>query len=89
MPVDPFVSFADHPTAPAQTCFQVTPDDVADLPAVTKAIYVGTAGDLTLRMTNNATDVTFRNIPAGFILDVRAIAVRATGTSASDIVGLA
>jgi len=33
--------------------------------------------------------VTFRNVPAGYILDVRAVAVRATGTSATAIVGLA
>lgn len=56
---------------------------------MTKAIFVGTGGDVVLRAVESSGDVTFRNIASGSILDVRVSAIRATGTSAADIVGLA
>ena len=56
---------------------------------MTKAIYVGGQGDVTLRAIESDADVTFRNVPSGAILDVRTANIRATGTTATDIVGLA
>ena len=79
----------DSPTAPARNCFAIVPQNGAELPEVTKGIYIGAAGNLTVRTVGSQSDVTFRNLPAGFILDIRAIAVRATGTTAADIVGMA
>lgn len=79
----------DSPIAPAQTCFSIAPTDLADLPRVTKAVYVGQGGDITLVPARGDTAVTFRNVPAGTVLDVRVRAVKATGTTASDMVGLA
>lgn len=89
MPTDPFQSQLDSPSAPAQMCFDITPDDSSSLTVVTKALYVGEAGDLVVVSQRNSTPVTFRNVPSGFILDIRAKAVHATGTSASNIIGLA
>jgi len=89
MPKDTFQNSSDSLIAPAQVCFQVTPDDVIELEAVTKAIYVGQSGDVTLRAVDSSADVTFRNVQGGSILDVRVSAIRSTGTSAGDIVGLA
>jgi len=89
MPNDPFAAVADTPAAPARAPFAITPNDSAALPQVTKAIYVGTSGHVVVRAVGAAADVTFRNVPAGATIDVRAEFVRATGTSASDIVGLA
>ena len=54
-----------------------------------KALYVGTGGDIVLRGVGFTSDVTFRNVASGQILDVRASHVRATGTTAADIVALA
>ena len=79
----------DSPTAPAQNCFAIVPDNDSPLPFLTKALYVGTGGDIVVRLLQSAADVTFFNVPTGYILDVRAIAVRATGTTAENIVGLA
>lgn len=84
----PFSNFADNPAAPALSCFEIAPADAADLPSVTKALYVGTGGDIVLRPAGNDTDVVFRNVPSGFVLAVRVSAVRGSGTSAADIVGL-
>lgn len=89
MPIDSFASFVDSPMAPASRCFAVVPSDEAELAEITKALYIGTAGDVVLRAVEAAADVTFRNVPAGAMLDVRVRAVRATGTTAADIVGLA
>jgi len=86
---DPFRAQSDTAMAPAERCFAIMPDDSADLAMATKAIYVGQAGDVVLRSVNGGADVTFRNVPAGATLDVRVRAVRATGTTAADIVGLA
>ena len=84
-----FQNYADSPMAPALLCFAVTPSDADDLPHLTKALYIGEGGDLVLRSALGDTDVMFTNLPSGYILDVRAVAVRATGTSAAAIVGLA
>ena len=89
MTTDLFSSAADSPIAPAERCFAVTPSDVSDLPLATKALYVGTGGDVTLLSVNGSEDVTFRNLPDAAIIDVRVRAVRATGTTAADIVALA
>lgn len=79
---DPLLASARQP-------FAVTPDDAAPLPRVPKAIYVGTGGDLVLRGVSGDEDVTFANVPDGTMLPVHALFVRATGTTAGDIVALA
>lgn len=86
---DKFDTVADSLIAPAMDCFAINPDDSADISQATKAIYVGTGGDIVLRAIDSTSDVTFRNVIGGSILDVRVRAIRATGTTAADIVGLA
>ncbi|MEL7444647.1 MAG: hypothetical protein AAGK02_02405 [Pseudomonadota bacterium] len=86
---DPFENSSDSLIAPARDCFTITPDDSADLTRGTKAIYVGNGGDIVIRAVDAGQDVTFRNVISGSILDVRVRAVRATGTTASELVGLA
>lgn len=85
---DPFASSANSLSSPAAECFAITPSDSADLPRATKAIYVGTGGDIVLRAVESDSDVTLRNTIGGSILDIRVRALRDTGTSAQDIVGL-
>lgn len=87
--MDPFTLTIDSLIAPAQNCFAVTPHDTAALPLVTKSIYIGLGGDLAVLPLQGETAVIFRNLPDGMMLDVRARAILATGTTASDIVGLA
>lgn len=86
---DAYRDSANSLITPASDCFAITPQDGALLPRATKAIYVGTSGDLVVRPVQSATDVTFRNVIGGSILDIRVSAVRAAGTTAQDIVGLA
>lgn len=89
MASDQFQLSGDSVISPARKCFAITPSDSAELPTVAKALYIGTGGDLCLKAADDTAFVTFRNLPDGFIIDVRAIAVLATGTTAADIVGLA
>ena len=89
MSLDPFQSIADCTTASARAPFAVLPHDTNEIAIVPKALYVGTGGQLTLRGIGGSTDVVFKNVANGQILDVRAQFVRATGTTASDIVALA
>ncbi|RDC59693.1 hypothetical protein HME9302_00885 [Alteripontixanthobacter maritimus] len=89
MSLDIFSGHSDTPSAPARACFAVSPSDTENLPRVPKALYVGTSGDITLRCADDNLDVIFRNVPAGMILDIRVTNVRASGTTAADIVALA
>jgi hypothetical protein len=86
---DIFATHADGAAAPARNAFAITPHDANPLPRVVKAIYVGTAGHVNLRSIDGTADVLFKNVAAGQVLDVRASHVRAAGTSAADLVGLA
>ena len=85
---DSFESFADTLTSPARAAFAITPDDNAELAALPKAILAGTSGTVTLRAVDSDTDVAV-SVVAGQTLPIRAQFVRATGTNAANLVGLA
>ncbi|MEM6907166.1 MAG: hypothetical protein AAF494_00685 [Pseudomonadota bacterium] len=88
MAQDPFEFSSGGLNAPASDLFEISPDDTNDLSNVTKALYVGGAGDILLRAVGGSADVTLANVPAGSIVPVRVKAVRETGTTATNIVGL-
>lgn len=85
---DPFASSADALHAPATRATAVSPHDANALPDIPKALYVGTAGDIAARGLNDNADQLWKNVPAGAILPFRARFVRATGTTAADILAL-
>lgn len=87
MPQDPFSS-TDSVTSPSRNWFDIVPDDNTDLSFVPKAIFVGTGGDLVVASASTDSEVIFRNVPSGSVLDIRPAAVRETGTTAADLVGL-
>ena len=65
----------------------VTTSDTAELARVTRALYVGGAGNIAVVMADRTT-VTFAGVPAGTVLPIRVRQVRATGTTATNLVGL-
>ncbi len=89
MATDPFTSNADSVTAPSAAPFAIIPSDTVEIPTTPKALYIGGAGTIVLRGGKSTSDVTFKGLAAGQVLEVRALFVRATGTTATDIVGLA
>lgn len=84
---DIFDTMGDSPELPSRIPFAIVPDDAAALPQVVKGIFVGTGGNVVLRGVGAASDVTYRNLPDASYIGVRASFVRATGTTATDLVG--
>lgn len=85
--MDKFERLADAPGAPSRAPFAVVPSDTAELGATVKGIYVGTGGDVTLRGIDSTADVIYRNLPDASYIAVRASHVRATGTTATNLIG--
>ncbi|WP_428970321.1 spike base protein, RCAP_Rcc01079 family [Sphingomonas sp. Xoc002] len=82
---DPFNS--DSLNAPARAPFALVPSDTVALATVPKRLFVGTGGHVTLRGVDGVGDVTYRNVASGVYLNVRPSHVRATGTTAADLIG--
>lgn len=72
---------------PAIHAASITPNDSADLAANTRGIYVGTGGDLRVTMAGGQT-ITFKSLTGGMVHPFCTTRVWATGTTASDIVGV-
>jgi len=87
MPQD-FFSSVDSVTSPSRDWFDIAPSDNSDLSFIPKAIYVGTGGDIVVTSSRTNSEVVFRNVPSGAILDIRPASVKETGTTATDLVGL-
>lgn len=81
--------FQDGVTTSSCFPFPITPHATNEIDPLPKAIYVGTGGDIVLRGVRGVVDVTFKNVPSGAILDIRAQYIRAAGTTAANLVGLA
>lgn len=85
--VDEFKTMAPGLTSPATDAFVITPADGSDLARVTRGLWVGGGGDVSV-VTQGGTTVTLKGAPAGSLIPIRAVRVRSTGTTATDIVGL-
>lgn len=84
---DRFAHTQSSLSGPASSGFAITPSDSQVLSETTRALYVGTSGDLTVRMLSGEV-LTLQNVPGGAILPLRTIAVLATGTTAGAIAAL-
>lgn len=84
---DRYKNRAENLEGPAGHGFSITPHDSNDLPQVTRALYVGVEGDVSVEFLSGGTAI-LAAVPAGSLLPVRAGKVRATGTTAGQIVGL-
>jgi len=72
---------------PASFAAEVTPHDSNELGFVTRALYVGGAGTVTVTMYGSGSNVAFE-VVAGAILPIRVTKVLSTGTDATLIVAL-
>lgn len=73
---------------PAVYAVAVTPSDSEDLANVSRALYVGGAGNIAVHMLGDRTTVVFSAVPAGTILPVRVRRVLATNTTATLIINI-
>jgi hypothetical protein len=84
---DLFSNHAPGLESPAVHGFAVTPSDGVDLVDVTRAVYVGGSGNVALTLLSGAT-LTLAGVAGGTLLPLRAKAIKATGTTATNLVGL-
>lgn len=64
------------------------PNDATELATVSKALYIGVTGDVSVILADDSVAILFKAVPAGSILPVRARIVKATATTATNIVAL-
>lgn len=83
---DPFATLAATPTAPARKCFDITPNNDADLPTVPKALYCNGAGAVRVTLVDGGTS-TF-TVPGPGPLDISPARVWVTGTTVASLIGL-
>lgn len=84
---DRFESLSPSVSGPAVSGFAVAPSDAADLQETTRALYIGSGGDLAVFMLMGEA-LLLRGVPQGVLLPLRVTRVLQTGTTATDIVGL-
>lgn len=66
----------------------VTPNDNADLSAVTRGLYVGGAGTVRVTLERDSSSVDIVGAVAGSVLPLRVKKVHSTGTTATSLVAL-
>jgi hypothetical protein len=85
--IDEFRKYSRSLVSPAENAAKIVPNDATDISNVSRALYVGGAGDLHVMMLGGGT-AAFANIPAGTLIPLRVTRVLATGTTATAILGL-
>ena len=86
--VDTFSSHQPATMAPARNAFAITPHDTNELERVTRAIYVGGAGNISVVLADDSSAVTFVGLVAGSVLPICAKQVKHTDTNATYLLGL-
>lgn len=85
---DQFSGMADSVSAPARRAAAIVPSDSEPLAEVPKALFVGTGGNIAMRGAGDGADQLWKNVADGTLLPFRAEYVRATGTTAADLLAL-
>jgi hypothetical protein len=71
-------------SGPSGRTATVTTSDTNPQP-VGRALFVGTSGNITGRLIDDSADSVWKNIPSGSLLALRFSFIRATGTTAADM----
>lgn len=85
--MDTFKNQASSLEAPARDGATLTPSDSAPIAVMTRAVYVGTGGDLRVEMAGGQ-ELTFANVQGGTFLPLRITRLFQTGTNAGGVVGI-
>lgn len=80
-------SDVDSVMASARKGFAITPHDSTELALTPKAVWVGGAGNLVVRLVDDSSDITISGVAAGTLLPIRPKLVKTTST-ATLILGL-
>jgi hypothetical protein len=74
-------------THPAASVAAITTSDTVELTHVSRHIYVGGTGDISVVMRDSSTAV-FKAVPVGTVLPIRVRRINATGTTATLLLNL-
>lgn len=77
--------------APVTKHFAITASDVNDLANIPRGIILGVGGDVKMCLRDNSKDseaIIYKNLPSGVILPLRPRKIFATGTTATDMIGV-
>jgi hypothetical protein len=85
--IDSFHKHTRSLTSPPERGLAIVPNDASDLPHVTRALYVGSPGDVVVKL-QDGTVLSFANVASGALIPIRVARVLATGTTASQLLGL-
>jgi hypothetical protein len=72
----------------ARNAVTIVPHATNAVSPIPDQVYVGGAGDITCRLMGDNADVVFKAVPVGTLLPIRAQYIRATGTTATLMIGL-
>lgn len=84
--IDDYVQLQTGLDSPYRHGGAITPSDTVDMSNVSRAIYVGGTGTITYISEQGETVALLGNIPVGAVLRVCASRVKATGTTATNLV---
>ena len=87
MPFDPASARRETTTTPAATFLAITPSNSTDLDDLTKAVYVGGAGNI-VAVDWLGNTCTFTGVLAGTVLPIRVRRINSTSTTATALVAL-
>ena len=76
-----------NPEAPLESAFAITPSDTVVISPPTRAVYVGTTGNITADFIDGGTSILLNAVPVGMYW-WRVSKIHATGTTASNIIGM-
>lgn len=85
---DNYSTLASGLDSPVKSGAAITPHDTNELSFVTRAIYVGGAGNIVVLLADDSSTVTFTGVQAGQLLPIRAKKVLSTNTTATSLLAL-
>ena len=86
MAVPTTISIASTPNS-FEYAEAITPSNTVSLTGITRAVYVGGAGNITAIMSNGDT-VLFTAVPVGTLLPIRCTRINATATTATLLIAM-
>ena len=86
MAVPTTISIASTPNS-FEYAAAITTSDTVSLTGITRAVYVGGAGNITAIMSNGDT-VLFTAVPVGTVLPIRCTRINATATTATLLIAM-
>ena len=84
---DRFSEWTASLDGPAVHGFAITPNDGTNIAEITRALYVGTGGAVSLVLASGA-EIVLSGVQGGTLLPLRVQRIKATGTTAAALVGL-